>query len=185
MKAQQTSTLLLNEWSAKLATRGGIALNVRPASPDDREQVLEFLADVQPEDLRFRFMAAVRPSEALAQTLTMVDHRDAENLLAFDEADGRLAASAMIALEGGTDVAEVAIVVRSDLKNKGIGWTMLNHACDYARIRGFRRVECMELSENRAAVEVEHELGFKSLPCPHDATLTLLSKDLDQTGQPS
>jgi GNAT superfamily N-acetyltransferase len=178
--ALETSTLLLNEWSAQLVTRGGTALNVRPASPDDGEQVREFLDSLQPEDLRFRFLAAVRPSEALAQTLIRVDHRDTESLLAF-EADGRLAASAMIAMEGAPEVAEVAVVVRSDLKNNGIGWTMLSHACDYARMRGFRRVDCMELSDNRTAIELEHRQGFKSLACPHDATLTVLSKDLAQT----
>jgi GNAT superfamily N-acetyltransferase len=176
--AQQTSKLLLPEWSSHLITRDGIELNVRSAAPADQPQVLEFLNAVAPEDLRSRFLGSVRPSGEMARALTDVDHSNVENLLAFDARDGRLAATAMVAAESSPGTAEVAIVVRSDLKNKGVGWAVLSHACDFAKARGFRRVECLEWGENRAAISLEHEQGFTSRPCPGDATLMILSKDL-------
>jgi acetyltransferase len=180
MPERESSPLLLPEWSAQLVTRDGLKLNVRPASPDDQQLVLKFLGALSPEDLRFRFLAAVRPSDALARMLTQVDHSKTENLLAFDDRDGRLAATAMIAAESSPEIAEVAIMVRSDLKGKGIGWTLLGHACEYAKARGFQRVECVEQSDNRTAVSLEQEFGFESRSSPGDARITILSKNLEQ-----
>jgi acetyltransferase len=178
MADQESSPLLLSEWSAQLVTRAGLSLNVRPASTEDKAQVRDFLNSVSEADLRFRFLASVRPSEALADALTRVDHEDVENLLAFDARDGRLAGTAMIAAESSPDTAEVAIVIRSDLKNKGVGWSLLSHACDYAKARGYSRVECIEWSENRTALALEQEQGFTSRAYPGDGILTLLSKEL-------
>ena len=173
-----TAPLLLSEWSAKLITASGLRLNVRPASPDDRNQVRDLLNSVSEADLRYRFLSAVKPSDALAAALTSVDHRDVENLLAFNAADDQLVATAVVASATSPQTAEVAVIVRSDLKNNGVGWAMLSHACDYAKARGFRRVECVEWSENRTAVALEKQQGFTSRPYPGDATLSLLSKDL-------
>lgn len=182
MAIPETAKLLLPEWSAQIVTRDGLQLNVRPASPDDQEQVRDFLDSVSEADLRFRFLAAVRPSQFLAEALTRVDHSNVENLLAFDGQNGRLIATAMVAAATSPDTAEIAIVVRSDLKNKGIGWALLGHACDYATARGFRRAECIEWSENRMAVALEQEQGFTSRECPGDATLRILSKELAGAG---
>ena len=174
--APQTSALLLSEWASRVTTRGGIALNIRPAAPTDREAVLTFLRAVEPPDLRFRFLNAVKPSDELARLLTDVDHRSAEDLIAFDGCNGSIVATAMIAegeLEGD---AEVAVLVRSDLKGRGIGWELLRQACDYARARGFRRVECVESSANNLAITLEREQGFTSHLHPGSAELTILEK---------
>lgn len=179
MGQDHTSKLLSKAWSAHLTTQSGIKLNVRSASPNDQQRVLDFLKDLEAQDLRFRFLGTVRPSEALARMLTVVDHIKAENLLAFDDSDGRLAATVMIAAEPSPGCAEIAVVIRSDLRHRGIGRALLSHACDFARARGFRRVNCVESSENRDFVTVEQEFGFKSRTYPGDATLTILSKELE------
>lgn len=173
------SQSLLPEWSAQLMTRSGMRLNVRPASPDDEELVVSFFRGVTPDDLRFRFLSAIKQVEhRLAHLLTEVDHDLTEDLLAFDAADGRLVASAMIAADDTLRRAEIAIVVRSDLKGRGIGWVMLQHASDYAAARGIRRVECIEAGENRAAISLEEEMGFTVREYPGDSTLRLVSKEL-------
>ena len=72
--------LLLNVWAsqAKKLLGSGVALNIRPSSPSDKDEALSFLRSVSAEDLRFRFMSAVQPTEALARILTDVDHRQSE-----------------------------------------------------------------------------------------------------------
>ena len=170
--------LLLNEWTSQLTTRGGVALDVRPASPGDREDVLKFLRSVDAPDLRFRFLSAVKPSEALARILTNVDHCSAEDLIAFDTGDGSVAATAMIAKGHSPEIAEIAVLVRSDLKGRGIGWGMLGQACDYARSRGYRRAECVESSSNEGAITLEREQGFTADLHPEDAQVTVLTRDL-------
>ena len=178
--AEQRSTLLLSEWTSQVTTRSGIALNIRPAAPADREAVLTFLRAVEPPDLRFRFLSAVKPSDELARMLTDVDHRSTEDLIAFDGADGTIAATAMIADGESRATAEVAVLVRSDLKDRGIGWEMLRQACEYARARGYGRVECVESSSNNKAIALEREQGFASRLHPDSAELTIVARNLDR-----
>ena len=174
-----SSPALLPEWAATLTTRSGLRLNVRPASPDDEQELMCFFAKTTPDDLRFRFLSSLKTvGPALAHQLLDVDHRRTENLLAFDAADGRLAATAMIAADERLDEAEVAVIVRSDLKGKGVGWTMLSHACDYARARGLGELHSVELSQNRAAISLEEQLGFTVRQHPDDASLTIVTKSL-------
>lgn len=170
---------LLPEWSAQLETKGGLKLNVRSAAPDDEAELVRFLGQATPEDLRFRFLSAVgKPGRPLAHYLIDVDHERTENLLAFDARDGRLAATAMVAADEKMEDAEVAIMVRHDLQGQGAGWSMLAHSCDYARERGFRKIHSVEAADNRSAIALEQEMGFKARPCPNEMSLTLVTKDL-------
>jgi GNAT superfamily N-acetyltransferase len=175
----QQQQRLLEEWSAKLETRSGVKLNVRPAAPDDEPGLIEFFRHVAPEDLRFRFLTAVRAvGHDLAHPLVAVDHSRTENLLAFDAETGALVATAMVAADPDLERAEVAIAIRSDYKHRGVGWTLLAHASDYAAARGIKRLESIECCDNREAISVEKEMGFTARSYPGDATLTLVAKDL-------
>jgi len=170
---------LISQWSAQLQTKGGLTLNIRPASADDEADLTDFLRKASTEDMRFRFLSAVgQIGHDFVQPMVEVDHERTENLLAFDDRDGRLAATAMVAADDRMEDAEVAVMVRSDLKGRGAGWSMLAHACDYARQRGFKRLHSVELGDNRSAIALEKEMGFVTSPCPGDATLTMVSKDL-------
>jgi ribosomal protein S18 acetylase RimI-like enzyme len=62
--------------------------------------------------------------------------------------------------------------------SRGIGWDMLKQACDYARARGFLRVQCVESSSNRKAVSLEREQGFIARIHPGSADLTILTRYL-------
>ena len=179
MAQQQTLSPAPNDLSTHLATRNGRKLEVRPATPEDEPQMLAFLNAVEPEDLRLRFLGLVTQLDAIARALAQTDYGAVENLLAFDEDDGRLVATAMISSESAPTTAEVALLVRSDVKGQGIGWTLLNHTCHWARMRGFKRVDCIELSDNLIALQLEQELGFTKRPSPDEETLTILSKVLD------
>ena len=170
---------LLSQWSAKLETSSGLRLHVRPASPEDEVQLAQFFDQASPDDLRFRFLNSIRSvSNSMTHQMTAVDHTGTENLLAFDARDYRLAASAMLVFDDRMEDAEVAIIVRSDLKGRGIGWDMLNHACEYARARGARKIHSVEVRDNRSGIALEHQQGFTGLPCVEDTSLMILTKDL-------
>jgi acetyltransferase len=176
--ADQPAPALLPAWAAKTVTRDGLSLNVRPACEEDEQRLLDFFNQASPQELRFRFLSAMKGvSPGLAHALVDVDHTQTENLLAFDAQD-QLVATAMIAAGDGTDDAEVAVAVRSDLKRHGVGWSMLDQACDYARSRGFKTLHSVQMSDDRAAITLEEEMGFRAHPCPDDTSLTILSKDL-------
>ena len=174
----QATQLLLGEWSAQLETRTGLKLNIRPAAPEDESRLVEFFSHVTPDDLRFRFLSAIpKVGHELVRDLVEIDHSRTENLLAFTD-DGTLVATAMVAADASLEKAEVAIAIRSDFKHRGVGWTLLSHAADYAAARGYKRLESIEAGDNREAIQLEREMGFTATRHPDDATLVLLGKTL-------
>lgn len=178
-QTKEPGPALLTEWSSQGATRSGFDLNVRPANPSDERTLVDFFGRVKPQDLRFRFLTAIKAIwPRLAYDLVNIDHTDTENLLAFDD-NGQLVASAMIATsDHDRGDAEVAITVRSDLKDHGIGWTMLERATDYAKARGYRRLHSVQLSDDEAAINLQEEMGFHAQLSPDDMSVTILTKDL-------
>jgi acetyltransferase len=170
---------LLPAWAAQVTTKGGVNLNIRPACPDDEQAIIDFFRQLTPQDLRFRFLSAMKMvGPDLAHELVNIDHTQTENLLAFDAQNDQLVATAMMVGSDTMDEAEVAVAVRSDLKGRGIGWAMLDRTCDYARLRGFKSVHSVQLSDDRAAISLEEEMGFSARPCVDEMSLTILTKIL-------
>ena len=175
--------LLLEPWSASLETRTGVKLNLRPSNVDDEQSLIDFFDHVGTEDLRFRFLGGVRHvGHDLAQKLLEVDHTQTENFLVFDDATGTLVGTALIAAEPSFDSAEVAIALRSDYKHRGVGYTLLRYAADYAAGRGIKRLETIEYRDNHDAIAVEREMGFKVSAFPGDPSLLQLTKELVGAG---
>jgi GNAT superfamily N-acetyltransferase len=177
-----TQMPLLEQWSAELTTRTGLRLYVRPVSSDDDDLVDSLFASLSHDDLRFRFLTPLsHPSTSLLEALIKVDHVRTEDFLVFAEVEGgkELIASAMLAAAPDMAKAEVAIAIRPEFKQRGVGWTLLDFLARYARSRGIALLEAIECNENRAALEVEEQMGFIASPYPGDPTLTLVRKILD------
>lgn len=159
-------------------TQSGLGLSLRPASHEDGPLLKDFFARVTPEDIGFRFLTSMpKVSDDQIASLTDVDHKRTEDFLAFTD-DGTLVGSAMIAIEPSGERAEVAIAVRADYKQQGVGWTLLNLAADHAKARGCRTLEAVENRLNRKAIEVERDSGFTVKSYPGDSTLVIVSKKL-------
>lgn len=177
---QHSRAQLIHDWSADLTTRTGLNFHVRPAEPGDDRALEEFFRHVRPEDLRFRFLTAVRKvGEAQISSMTHVDHISTENFLAFVPGDPSIIATAMLAANPTLDTAEVAMSIREDLKGKGISWTLLTHVARYARARGIRKLQSIESRENHAAINLETEMGFIAKPYPGDSCLVLVEANLN------
>jgi acetyltransferase len=173
--------LLLGEWCATLATRGGLDLHIRPASPEDEATVRSFFAELGSDDLRFRFLSPMpRLCESLYDTLLRVDHVRTEDFLVFVREDGeeRMVASAMLSCDPETKTAEVAISVHPAYRGKGVGWSLLDFIARDAEQRGMQELQSIECPDNRGALEVEKDLGFEISFYPGDPRLNLVSKRL-------
>ena len=162
-----------------LTTNSGFSFHVRNADQADKAALAEFFTHVSEDDVRFRFLSSLQKiGHTQLELLTQVDHRRSENFLAFDPATGSLLASAMVAIDGDLASAEVAIVIRADFKNRGIGWCLLEHAAGWAAAMGAKTLQAVESRDNRSAIRVERDMGFTSRPFADDATLTILEKSL-------
>lgn len=174
-------TPLLEQWSAELTTRTGLPLYVRPVNPEDDRLVDGFFASLSHDDLRFRFLTPLaRPSSSLLEALVAVDHVRTEDFLVFTDKDGekQLIASAMLAADPNMERAEVAIAVRPEYKERGVGWTLLDFVARDAKARGIKMLESVECRDNVTAIALEKEMGFTATSYPGDSTLTLVRKSL-------
>lgn len=160
-------------------TRTGLQLRVRGAEPEDEAVLARMFAHVSPEELRFRFLTGLETlRHEMVEPLVTVDHKKTENFLAFIRDDPVPVASAMVAIDESGDRAEVAISVRGDHRNEGVGWAMLGHAAAFAEARGVRVLESVESRDNHAAIQLEREMGFTARMDPEDPGLMIVSKRL-------
>ncbi|WP_235364978.1 GNAT family N-acetyltransferase [Sphingomonas sp. ERG5] len=167
------------DWSDDLTTRSGYRFHVRPAVPADEAGLAEFFTHVTADDLRFRFLTAIRKvSHEQLANLVNVDHRRTENFLAIDPEAGCIIATAMMAADKALASAEVAIAIRSDFKDRGISWMLLEHVAKFAGASGIKTLESIESRDNHQAIELEREMGFKAHSSAGDPTVVVVSATL-------
>ena len=161
-----------------LITHTGFRFEVRGARLEDEPTLAEFFTHVTPDDLRFRFLGAVKEvSHDRLVAMTRSDDAHIHNFLAFST-DGMLIAVATLASDRADRNGEVAICIRQDRKHLGVGWELLTYIAKYAEELGLKAIESIESRENRAAIEVERDMGFTVTTDPDDATLVQVRREL-------
>ena len=163
----------------QLTTRAGVELNVRPVTVSDQPMLAEFFNHVTKEDLRFRYLVGIDHvgKERIAE-LVNIDHARVENYLAFGPGGKPLVATGVLACDPNFERAEVAITIREDFKNLGIGWELLSHLAKAARTKGVKVLESIEDRDNHAAIELERHMGFTTESDPDDPTVIIVRKEL-------
>ncbi len=155
------------ELEAEWTLRGGLPVTIRPIRPEDETLYCGFMARLEPEDVRFRFFAVIQslPHHQLAR-LTQIDYDREMAFVAIGMEDDRPALFGVGRLMGDPDGrrAEYAVVVRSDLKGRGLGYELMRRIVDYARARRYETVFGMVMRENKAMLQMAEEFGFETRP---------------------
>lgn len=169
----------MRDWSKDITTRAGLAFEVRPALPEDEAALSIFFAGITPEDMRFRFLTALKTVDHdRLVSMTHVDHRQTENFLAFIKGRPEIIATAMLACTSDMAKGEVAIATLPAFKGKGVSWELLAHVARFAEAKGVRTLESIESRGHHAAIDLEREMGFTATSYPGDASLMLVQKTL-------
>ncbi len=159
-------------WEKRIIPDAIGAIRMRPVRPEDEVLYESFFARVSPEDRRLRFFAAHGPlSHKFLARLTQIDYAREIAFIALSEATGELLGVSRFAADPDYDKAEFAVLVRSDLKGKGLGWSLMKHLIDYARATGLKLLYGSVLAENTSMLKMCRELGFHSVPDPEDLTI--------------
>ncbi len=167
------------EWEQQLALQDGTSILVRPLRPEDEPLLHRFLEKVTAEDLRLRFFAPIREfSHAFLARLTQLDYARAMAFAALDASTGDLLGVIRLHADSNYERAEYAIMVRSDLKGRGLGWKLMELMIRYARSEGLRQIEGQVLRENVMMLQMCHELGFHVADDPGDGTVKVVSLKL-------
>lgn len=170
------------EWERHVVLADAKAVFVRPVRPEDEPLYTPFFAGVSNEDLRLRFFAPVKDfSHPFIARLTQIDYARAMALLAIDEASGNLLGVVRLHADANYETGEYAILLRSDMKGRGLGWTLMELIIEYARNEGLKRIHGQILHENTTMLRMCRQLGFDLRPDPDDPDLTLATYNLGRT----
>ena len=148
----------------------GKAVLVRPIRPEDEPQHHDFIAALDPSDIRFRFFGQVRelPHSQLAR-FTQIDY-DREMAFIVSGKDEHGAPQTLGVVRTFTDpdnqAAEFAIVIASRLKGVGLGRFLLEKMIRYCRARGTREIVGQVLPDNERMLGLVTKLGFSSHRLP-------------------
>jgi acetyltransferase len=160
-----------SQWQRHLEIKDGWRVFVRPIRPEDEPLIHEFLRHVTIQDLRLRFFASMKglTHEFIAR-LTQLDYARAMAFVAFDEASHEMIGVVRIHSDSIYETGEYAILLRSDLKGRGLGWALMQLIIEYARSEGLRAISGDVLQENAVMLEMCRSLGFevKMDPVEHD-----------------
>jgi acetyltransferase len=86
-------------------------------------------------------------------------------------AGGELAGVSRMVCDPDHRTAEYALLVRSDLKGRGLGTALMEILIDYARADGLERLDGLVLRENRGMLGLVGRIGFQSELDPEDPSV--------------
>ena len=150
------------EWVRRTKLRDGTAILFRPVRPEDEPLYPPFFAAVTPDDLRLRFFAPVKDfSHTFIARFTQIDYARAMAFIAIDEMTGAMLGVVRLHSDANYETGEYAVLVRSDLKGRGLGWLLMQLIIEYARAEGLRTIHGQVLQENAVMLDMCRELGFE------------------------
>lgn len=170
------------DWERQTNLTDGTPVSIRPVRPEDERLYPAFLEGVTAQDLRLRFFGQIKEfGHAFIARLTQIDYARAMAFIAVDQRTGALLGVVRLHASANYDKGEYAVLVRSDLKGKGLGWTLMKTMLDYARAEGIAKVEGQVLRENTTMLAMCAELGFTITPDPSDSSLFMVSRIVAHT----
>jgi len=168
------------EWERTLTLDAGTTLLIRPVRPEDEAMFHRFFKQITMDDLRLRFFAPVREfSHTFIARLTQLDYARAMALAAINPTDGDMLGVVHILADPNYDKGEYAVLVRSDIKGRGLGWHLMHTMIQYARWLGLREIEGQVLSHNKTMLTMCAELGFAVSSVREDPGVSLVRLRLD------
>jgi acetyltransferase len=174
--------------SETLPWENGQTLTLRPIRPEDEGRHLDFFHRLDPEDVRMRMFSARRTLEhsELAR-LTQIDYeREMAFVATLLNADGteETIGSVRGISDPNNEEAEFAVIIRSDMKGKHLGWILMDKLIRYLRSHGTQRVVGTILKENRGMLDLARALGFRISLHPEDPDLRWAELELQPAGHP-
>ena len=161
-----------SEWQRHIDLTDGSKIFARPIKPSDEPLLREFLENVSKEDLRLRFFGSVKEfTHPFVARLTQLDYARAMAFVAFDAAGKEIIGVVRIHSDSIYETGEYAILLKSAIKGRGIGWALMQLIIAYARSEGLKCISGQVLQENAVMLDMCRELGFEVRTDARDSEL--------------
>ncbi len=158
------------EWEQEDDLPGIGRVIMRPIRPEDETLYALFFSKLSPDDIRMRFFTA-KPdlSFKFLARLTQIDYAREMAFVAIAAETGELLGVSRLIADPDYTSAEYGVLVRSDLKSKGLGWRLMQHLIDYARHEKLEELYGEVLATNTTMLRMCEEMGFHIEADPGDA----------------
>jgi len=144
-------------------TRAGLEVFLRPVRISDEPALKEFFYSLSDQSIYRRFLSARKdmPHERL-QEFVVIDYTAEMVILAIIEEEERetVVGVGQYGIDAETHAAEVALVVRDDMQNRGIGTEILEYLTVLAKREGLLGFTAQVLAENEAMMHLFERSGF-------------------------
>jgi acetyltransferase len=158
-----------SQWQRHLEVKDGWRVYVRPIRPEDEPLIHELLRHVTAEDLRLRFFAPMKQfTHEFIARLTQLDYARAMAFVAFDDVTREMLGVVRIHSDSIYESGEYAILLRSDLKGRGLGWALMQLIIEYAKSEGLKTISGDVLAENTVMLAMCRSLGFEVKADPEE-----------------
>jgi acetyltransferase len=155
----------------------GQAYVVRPIKPEDEPALRRFADEVDTRDLWHAFFTPLRDrTHETAARLSQIDYDREMTLVAFDS--GRVAGLARSTAGPNFEAAECAVIIRGDLREKGLATQLLQALLGTIAAQGVRQAVLAFPVDQTRMLNLSKELGFEVVAAPADASLVRATKPL-------
>lgn len=145
------------------STKSGLKILLRPVKMTDEPLLKDFFYSLSDESIFRRFISVRRdmPHERL-QELTAIDYSKEMVILAVIETGQKeeIAGVGQYGINESNHTAEVAVVVRDNFQNKGIGTELLSLLTNTAKKYGLLGFTAEVLAENKSMLHLFEKAGF-------------------------
>jgi acetyltransferase len=168
-----------SEWISDIEVGCVGRVRLRPIRPEDKALYQTFFCNVTAEDRRLRFFGAGQKLEgSFFAQLTQIDYAREMAFVAISRDSGALLGVVRLVVDSSYERGEFAILVRSDLKGRGLGWCLMEHVIKYARSEKLHEVQGLALAGNTRILQMSRELGFSVSIDPGDVAIHRMTLDL-------
>jgi acyl-CoA hydrolase/GNAT superfamily N-acetyltransferase len=144
-------------------TKTGLRILLRPVKISDEPLVRKFFYSLSDESMYQRFLTARKgmPHERL-QSFVVVDHTKNRVMLAILNVDGKeeVAGLAQYSLNSDLHTADLALAVRDDYHNQGIGTELISYLTYLAKNQGLLGFTGDALARNQQILSLIEKMGF-------------------------
>jgi len=145
----------------------GATVLLRPVRPGDEPMYARFMAALTRDDLHHRFFGMARQfrQRELARMVQLDYDREMAFVAISRDVDGVecMLGEVRAMADPDNEVAEFALLVRSDLKNRGLGTLLLTRLIRYCGDRGTGALVGDVLADNVAMLHLGRRCGFVTL----------------------
>lgn len=167
------------ELEQEVETASGRRFALRPIRPDDEAAISDMLARSSREDSRLRLFAPAKgSSHGFPARMTQIDYDREMALVALEPGGTEILGVVRLMSDPDGAAAEFAVMVRSDHKGIGLGYSLMLRMLDYARQRQIGRVFGEVLAGNQTMLRMARDLGFEVGELSEDGTFSV---ELDLT----